>query len=72
MQGAVCLIMLASINGIWGGTTHLASRLSRYALRFFAFHGGPYIAATHASGSYLGPPALYPGETTPAKISARW
>jgi uncharacterized protein (TIGR03437 family) len=34
---------------------------------FFVFGGGPYVAATHASGRLLGPPSLYPGETTPAK-----
>jgi uncharacterized protein (TIGR03437 family) len=34
---------------------------------FFVFGGGPYIAATHANGSYLGPTSLYPGLTTPAK-----
>jgi len=34
---------------------------------FFVFGGGPYIAATHADGSYLGPTTLYPGATTPAK-----
>jgi uncharacterized protein (TIGR03437 family) len=34
---------------------------------FFVFGGGPYIAATHVDGSYLGPTALYPGLTTPAK-----
>jgi uncharacterized protein (TIGR03437 family) len=34
---------------------------------FFVFGGGPYIAAVHANGSLIGPPALYPGATTPAK-----
>lgn len=34
---------------------------------FFVFKGGPYVAATHADGSYLGPTNLYPGLTTPAK-----
>jgi len=34
---------------------------------FFVFGGGPYIAATHANGSYLGPTSLYPGVTTPAQ-----
>jgi uncharacterized protein (TIGR03437 family) len=34
---------------------------------FFVFNGGPYVAATHASGSYLGPASLYPSLTTPAK-----
>ena len=34
---------------------------------FFVFGGGPYIAATHADGSYNGPTSLYPGLTTPAQ-----
>ncbi len=34
---------------------------------FFVFNGGPYVAATHANGSFLGPTSLYPGLTTPAQ-----
>lgn len=34
---------------------------------FFVFGGGPYVAATHVNGRYLGPANLYPGTTTPAK-----
>jgi uncharacterized protein (TIGR03437 family) len=34
---------------------------------FFVFGLGPYAAATHGDGSYLGPATLYPGVTTPAK-----
>jgi uncharacterized protein (TIGR03437 family) len=34
---------------------------------YFVFNGGPYVAATHVNGSYLGPASLYPGLTTPAK-----
>jgi uncharacterized protein (TIGR03437 family) len=34
---------------------------------FFVFNGGPYIAATHADGSLIGPTALYPGLSTPAQ-----
>jgi uncharacterized protein (TIGR03437 family) len=34
---------------------------------FFVFNGGPYVAATHVNGSYLGPATLYPGLTTPAQ-----
>ena len=36
---------------------------------FFVFNGGPYVAATHANGTLLGPASLYPGSTTPAKPS---
>jgi uncharacterized protein (TIGR03437 family) len=34
---------------------------------FFQFKAGPYIAATHADGTLLGPANLYPGVTSPAK-----
>jgi uncharacterized protein (TIGR03437 family) len=34
---------------------------------FFVFGGGPYIAAIHANGSYVGATSLYPGLTTPAQ-----
>ncbi|HEY6344882.1 MAG TPA: hypothetical protein VIY49_25575 [Bryobacteraceae bacterium] len=34
---------------------------------FFVFNGGPYVAATHLNGTYIGPTTLYPGATTPAK-----
>jgi uncharacterized protein (TIGR03437 family) len=34
---------------------------------FFVFNGGPYVAAVHGIGGLIGPTALYPGSTTPAK-----
>ena len=34
---------------------------------FFVFGGGPYVAAVHADGSYIGSTTLYPGLSTPAK-----
>jgi uncharacterized protein (TIGR03437 family) len=34
---------------------------------FFVFNGGPYVAATHANASCLGPTNLYRGLTMPAK-----
>jgi uncharacterized protein (TIGR03437 family) len=34
---------------------------------FFVFNGGPYVAATHLNGTYLGPTSLYSGLSTPAK-----
>ncbi|SPE26030.1 exported hypothetical protein [Candidatus Sulfopaludibacter sp. SbA3] len=34
---------------------------------FFVFNGGPYVAAEHANGSFLGPASLFPGYTTPAQ-----
>jgi len=36
---------------------------------FFQFKAGPYVAATHADGTLLGPANLYPGSTAPAKPS---
>jgi uncharacterized protein (TIGR03437 family) len=36
---------------------------------FFIFGAGPYVIATHADGSLIGPATLYPGLTTPAKPS---
>ncbi len=33
---------------------------------FFIFNGGPYVTATHANGSLIGPTTLYPGLSTPA------
>ena len=35
---------------------------------FFVFGGGPYVAATHADGSLLGPVDLFPGSSTPARL----
>jgi uncharacterized protein (TIGR03437 family) len=37
-----------------------------YSPSFFIFGAGPYIVATHANGSLLGPASLYPGSSTPA------
>jgi uncharacterized protein (TIGR03437 family) len=34
---------------------------------FFVFNGGSYVAAVHANGGLIGPAALYPGASTPAK-----
>jgi uncharacterized protein (TIGR03437 family) len=34
---------------------------------FFVFNGGPYLAATHRDGSFLGPVGLLSVPTTPAK-----
>ncbi len=52
-----------------GGTVSamFAAQAQALSPSFFVFGGGPYVAATHALGNLLGPPALYPGSTTPAK-----
>ncbi len=41
--------------------------LQQYSLSFFIFGAGPYAAATHLSGSLIGPASLYAGLTTPAQ-----
>jgi uncharacterized protein (TIGR03437 family) len=53
----------------YGGQTSAAFTAQAQVLApaFFVFGGGPYVAAAHANGEYIGPAALYPGLTTPAK-----
>jgi uncharacterized protein (TIGR03437 family) len=63
MQGPV--LVQATNGGLTGNT--FAAQAQAESPSFFVFGAGPYIAATHANGSYLGPAALYPGVTTPAK-----
>ena len=53
-----------TVNGVSAGFTAQAQAISP---SFFVFNGGPYVTATHANGSLLGPASLYPGSTTPAK-----
>lgn len=56
---------LVTNNGVASaGFTAQAQALSP---SFFVFNGGPYVAATHANGTLLGPANLYAGSTTPAK-----
>jgi uncharacterized protein (TIGR03437 family) len=50
-----------------GQTAGFTAQAQALALSFFVFSGGPYVAATHADGTYLGPSSLYAGLTTPAK-----
>jgi len=54
-----------SENGVIGANFMVQAQAESPS--FFVFGGGPYIAATHANGSYLGPTSLYPGLTTPAQ-----
>ena len=54
-----------TVNGVPGPAfLALAQTLSP---SLFVFNGGPHVAATRANGALLGPAALYPGSTTPAK-----
>jgi uncharacterized protein (TIGR03437 family) len=43
-----------------------AATVQEYSTSFFVFNGGPYIVATHLSGSIVGSTSLYPGLSTPA------
>ena len=52
-------------NGINSATFTVQTQAE--APSFFVFNGGPYIAAIHVDGSYLGPTSLYSGLTTPAQ-----
>jgi uncharacterized protein (TIGR03437 family) len=63
MQGAV-QVQLTSAGTASAPVTVQAQAASP---SFFIFGAGPYVAAEHAGGSYLGPASLYPGQTTPAK-----
>ncbi len=56
-------------NGIPSVT--YSAQAQQYATSLFLFGAGPYVAATHADGSYLGPTTLYPGVTTPATPGER-
>jgi uncharacterized protein (TIGR03437 family) len=52
-------------GGVTSGPANVATQA--VAPAFFVFNGGPYVAAEHAGGAFLGPASLYPGLTTPAK-----
>jgi uncharacterized protein (TIGR03437 family) len=54
-----------SDNGVVSATFMVQAQAE--APSFFVFGGGPYVAATHGNGSYVGPSSLYPGLTTPAQ-----
>ena len=53
-----------SNNGTVSGT--FMAQAQALSPSFFEFPGG-YVAAAHATGALIGPTALYPGLTTPAK-----
>ena len=59
----------AQVEVTLNGVTSVAFNAPTQSLSpsFFVFNGGPYVAATHSNGSFIGPAALYPGSTTPAK-----
>jgi uncharacterized protein (TIGR03437 family) len=53
-----------SNNGAVGATFTVQAQ--QYSPSFFVFDG-THVTGTHADGSLLGPPSLYPGFSTPAK-----
>jgi uncharacterized protein (TIGR03437 family) len=57
--------VVVSNNGVASGA--YSAQAQAVSPSFFVFNGGPYVAATHANGSLLGPTSLYSGSTTPAK-----
>ena len=48
-------------------TTSFTAKAQTLSPSFFVFNGGPYVAATHVNGTYIGPATLYQGLTTPAQ-----
>jgi uncharacterized protein (TIGR03437 family) len=63
MSGPVQVV--ATNNGAAGAP--FTAQAQSISPSFFVFNGGPYVAATHLNGTYLGPTSLYAGLTTPAK-----
>jgi len=63
MTGAVPVVVTS------GGTAGAAFTVQAQSTSpsFFVFNGGSYVAAVHANGGLIGPAALYPGASTPAK-----
>jgi uncharacterized protein (TIGR03437 family) len=61
----------AQVEVTYNGATSAAFTAPAQSLSpsFFVFNGGPYVAATHPSGGFIGPTTLYPGSTTPAAPS---
>ncbi len=55
------------LSNATGASASVSVPMQTYAPGFFVFNGGPYVAATHVDGSYVGPSTLYPGASTPAK-----
>ncbi|MEO7145244.1 MAG: TIGR03118 family protein [Bryobacteraceae bacterium] len=52
-------------NGLVSGSVMV--QLQAVAPAFFLLKNGPYIAATHADGTPVGPTTLFPNSSTPAK-----
>jgi uncharacterized protein (TIGR03437 family) len=50
-----------------GTSASFAAQAQAESPSFFIIGAGPYVLATHANGSLIGPASLYPAQTTPAK-----
>ena len=50
-----------------GTSASFAAQAQTESPSFFIIGAGPYVVATHADGSLVGPASLYPGQTTPAQ-----
>jgi uncharacterized protein (TIGR03437 family) len=46
-----------------------SAALQTVAPGFFQFRGGPYVAAVHLDGTFVGPATLYPGMSSPARAN---
>jgi uncharacterized protein (TIGR03437 family) len=62
LSGSVSVVV--TNNGQIGAAFNAPAQ--SFSPSFFVFNGGPYVAATHADGSLIGPSSLFPGATTPA------
>jgi uncharacterized protein (TIGR03437 family) len=51
-------------NGV--AVTAFTAQAQTASPSFFVFNGGPYVAAVHTNGGFIGPATLFPGYTTPA------
>lgn len=50
-------------------STPVSATLQTVAPGFFQFGAGPYVAAVHLDGTFVGPTTLYPGLSSPAKAN---
>ena len=58
------LQVVVTVNGV--ASAPFAAQAQTVSPSFFVL-SGPYVLATHADGSLIGPATLYPGATTPAQ-----
>ena len=57
----------AQVTTSAGTSASAAAQAQTESPSFFIIGAGPYVVATHADGSLVGPASLYPGQTTPAQ-----